>query len=93
MKERDFSNLNVWLPRKAKTAKLTFEQIAHRVGISRTMMYEYVSDLSRPTEQTMLKMCRVLGVPFEQGLSQYTPKKIGRPRGSNTTSELRVRRK
>lgn len=93
MSERDFSNLPTWLPRKIKTTGLKMSQIANHTGISRATLYEYLSDKSRPSEQVMLRLCRVLGVPFEQGLAQYTPKPMGRPRGSNTTSELKVRRK
>jgi transcriptional regulator with XRE-family HTH domain len=92
MSETDWSNLPYWLPKKIKATDLTVEQIAHRVGISRTMMYEYLTDDARPNEDTMLKLCRVLNVPYEEGLAQYVPRKNGRPRGSGkTTTGLNVR--
>jgi DNA-binding XRE family transcriptional regulator len=75
----DFSNLPVWLPKKLDDAGLSPEQFANQVNVSRTSIYAYISDKSRPSEQTMSRMCRLLNVPFEEGLAQYTPKKIGRP--------------
>jgi len=93
MSETDFSNLPYWLPRQVRKIGLTLEQVAHRIGVSRTMMYEYLQDTARPSEQTMLKMCRLFKVPFEEGLSQYTPKTNGRPRGSGTKQELKVRKR
>ncbi|MFL6307438.1 MAG: helix-turn-helix domain-containing protein [Candidatus Sulfotelmatobacter sp.] len=89
MSKRDFSNLPMWLPQKIEKTGLKMSQVANRVGISRATLYEYLRDRSRPTEQTMLRLCRVLGVPFEQGLAQYTPRPIGRPRANNITSELK----
>ena len=83
MRERDFSNLPRWLPQKIKQTGLRLSQVANHARISRATLYEHLSDGSRPTEQTMLRLCRVLGVSFQEGLSQYTPKPIGRPR-SNT---------
>jgi hypothetical protein len=46
-------------------------------------------------EKTMLAMCRVFKVAFEEGLAQYTPKRNGAPPGrkSETTREVRSRGK
>lgn len=93
MSDKDFSNLPSWLPKKIAATGLTTEQVAHRTGVSRTMMYDYMADDARPSEETMLKMSRVLGVPFEEALAQYTPKKNGRPPGKGGTSELKVRKR
>jgi hypothetical protein len=43
----------------------------------------------------MLAICRVFKVAFEEGLSQYVPKKNGAPKGrrSETTREVRTRGK
>lgn len=79
-REHDFSNLPTWLPQKIRNTGLRLSQVANHAGISRATLYEYLSDDSRPTEQTMLRLCRVLGVSFQEGLSQYTPKPMGRPR-------------
>lgn len=93
MSESDWSNLPYWLPKKIMATGLTVEQVAHRIGVSRTMVYEYLADDARPSEQTMLKLCRLLKVPFEEGLAQYVPKKNGRPRGSATTKSVTARRR
>ena len=90
---QDFNNLPTWLPKKIERAGLTTEQFANRIGVSRTMVYEYLTDDARPGEQTALRMARFLKIPFEQLLSQYTPKKNGRPHGTGSTSQLKVRKK
>jgi ribosome-binding protein aMBF1 (putative translation factor) len=82
---KDFNNLPVWLPKKLDESGLSPEQFANRVNVSRTMIYEYISDDARPSEQTASRMSRILGVKFEELLSQYTPKKNGRPRGGGIT--------
>jgi transcriptional regulator with XRE-family HTH domain len=92
MKEVDFSNLLTWLPRQIKRIGLRKEQFAHRVGVSRTTIYRYIYDMDRPTEDTMLKMCRVLEIPLEEGLRQYTPKRNGRPiGGGGSFAKVRTR--
>jgi transcriptional regulator with XRE-family HTH domain len=91
MSDTDWSNLPYWLPKKIMKTGLTVEQVAHRVGVSRTAIYEYLADESRPNEDTALKLSRVLGVKFEEVLAQYVPRKNGRPRGSKTTTGLSVR--
>jgi transcriptional regulator with XRE-family HTH domain len=93
MSETNFSNLPSWLPRHLKRTGLTPEKLGHRAKISRTTVYRYMYDENRPTAQTMLRICRVLGVPFEEGMGQYTPKKNGRPYGSDSTSDLKVRKR
>ena len=81
----NFSNLPVWIPEQLMRLGLTKEQLAHRLGVSRTSIYRYIYDMDRPSKDTMLKMCRVMGVPLEEGLRQYTPKKNGRPFGKVAT--------
>lgn len=89
----DFSRLPTWLPKQLARIKLTKEQFAHRVGVSRTTIYRYLYDMDRPSEGTMLRICRVLDIPFEEGLRQYVPKKNGAPFGTReTTSEVKVRK-
>jgi transcriptional regulator with XRE-family HTH domain len=83
----NFSNLPTWLPRQLNRVGLSKEQLAHRAGISRTSVYRYIYDSDRPSEDTMLRICRVLEVPFEEGLRQYTPKKNGRPLGTKIVTE------
>lgn len=92
MPYQDYNRLPEWLPGKIEATGLTVEQVGNRTGVSRSAMYEYLTAKSRPTSQTALKMSRVLGVTFEEILGQYTPAKRGRPYGSQTTSELKVRK-
>jgi transcriptional regulator with XRE-family HTH domain len=77
--EKDFNLLGTWLPPLVKKTGLTFEQFARKVKVSRTAIYAYMVDNNRPETQTMVRICRVLGVPLEEGLRQYTPKKRGNP--------------
>ena len=91
MSETDWSNLPYWLPKKIMASGFTVEQVAHRTGVSRTAIYEYLTDDSRPNEDTALRLARVLGVKYEELLAQYVPRKNGRPRGSKTTTGLTVR--
>ena len=90
MNTPNFSKLPTWLPKQIKKAGLTKEKLAHRAGVSRTCIYRYIYDMDRPSEDTMLKICRALDIPFEVGLSQYTPKQNGRPYGAGT-NEVKVR--
>jgi transcriptional regulator with XRE-family HTH domain len=85
-KHRDFSKLRTWLPSQIAAYNqrgedvLTLEKLAHRIGKSRTALYRYLYDDDRPTTQTMNLLCQALGVSLTEGLRQYTPKKLGRPR-------------
>lgn len=79
---KDFNNIREWLVPLLEGKKLSIERFARQVGVSKAVVYFYLSDTSRPTEETMKRMCDVLQVPFEEGLRQYTPKKNGRPKGS-----------
>lgn len=91
---KDFNNLPEWLPKKIDKLGVTTEKFSRMCGISRAQLYRYLTDASRPSEQHMARICRVLGIPFEEGLRQYVPKPVGRPVGSGTgTRELSVRRR
>lgn len=89
---QDRNQLPEWLPSKIAATGFTVEQVGNRTGVSRSAMYEYLTGKSRPTSQTALKLSRVLGVAFEEILKQYTPAKRGRPFGSQSTAELKVRK-
>ena len=90
--KRDFNHIKQWLDPHLERLNLTPELFARKCDLSRSSIYFYREDVSRPTEETMARMCRVLGVPFEEGLAQYTPKKNGRPYGTSTTTPVRVNR-
>jgi transcriptional regulator with XRE-family HTH domain len=79
--DRNFNNLGTWLPPLIEKTGMSYEQFARAVGRTRVMIYNYIKDINRPDEQTMIRMCQVLGVPVEEGMGQYTPRKVGRPLG------------
>jgi len=87
---KNLNNIQVWLEPKLAAAGLSVERFARMCRVSRTSMYFYLIDTSRPTEQTMVRMCHVLGVPLEEGLAQYTPKKNGRPKGTQNINSVTV---
>lgn len=82
MSPKDFNNLKQWILPRLDKKQLTVEEFSTAAGLSRASVYNYLVDRSRPTEQTMAKMCHVLGESLEAGLAQYTPKQNGRPVGS-----------
>lgn len=89
---KDFNNLPVWIPKQCAKKEIGIETLAQRSGVSRTAIYKYLYDQDRPSEQTMKRITKALGVSFEEGLKQYTPKRNGRPPGkkSEKTSEVRT---
>lgn len=78
---RDFNNIGPWLLPKLEKMGLSLEQFANLVGVTRTMLYNYINDTNRPSTQTMSRICNILEVPLIEGLQQYTEKKAGRPVG------------
>lgn len=81
MEERNFNNLNTWLPPRIQATGMSIEQFARAAGVTRVMIYNYIADKNRPDEQTMIRICQLLNVPAEEGMQQYTPRKVGRPKG------------
>jgi transcriptional regulator with XRE-family HTH domain len=77
----DFNSIREWLVPILTQKGISNEQLANDAGLSRASVYFYLSDRARPSEQSMIKICQVLGVPPEEGMRQYTPKKRGRPVG------------
>jgi transcriptional regulator with XRE-family HTH domain len=77
---KDFSHLNEWLTAHLDRLNMSVEDFAEAAELTRTSVYFYMQDKYRPDEQSMVRMCTVLGVPLEEGLAQYTPRKRGRPR-------------
>jgi transcriptional regulator with XRE-family HTH domain len=79
MTEPNFNNIRNWLLPKLEELGMSVEQFARAAKLTRAMVYFYMSDRNRPSEQAMIRMCQVLGCPPEEGMRQYTPNKIGRP--------------
>jgi len=79
--ESGFNHIREWLLPKLDTIGISVEAFADMADISRASIYFYLNDQSRPSTQSMARICRVLGVPVEEGLSQYTSKPLGRGDG------------
>ena len=87
-----YNYLKQWLPPRIKATGLSIEMFARKVDLSRAQVYKYLGDRSRPTTDTMARICKVLDVPLSEGLSQYSDNPNGRPKGSsNKTNSVRVR--
>lgn len=84
MMAKDYNNLPEWLPKHLNRLGLTVEQLANRAGISRTAIYYWLYDQCRPDGAALASVCRVLGVPYEEGLQQFTQRPRGRPKGSGS---------
>lgn len=78
--EKSYNHIRSWLIPKLDAMGCSVELFANQVGVSKTMIYHYINDVSRPETQVMKRICDVLGVSLDEGLSQYTEKKRGRPR-------------
>jgi hypothetical protein len=55
------------------------EDLSRYVGVTRTIIYKYIQNNSRPTVPVLRKMGEVLEVPFAEMLTYCIPSKIGRP--------------
>lgn len=89
---KEFNRLPKWLAEKIAAKGITVEHFAWKVKISRGSIYYYLRGMVKPTTQAMVRICRALGVPLEEGLQQYSPSQMGRPKGSGGgTKEVRTR--
>lgn len=79
--KNDYNHLKAWMLPMLQDRGLSIEKFSDLVGVSKTVVYNWMHDLNRPTEETMVVVCRELGRPLEEGLRQYTPKPLGRPPG------------
>jgi hypothetical protein len=43
------------------------------------MIYFYIEDRNRPSANSMARICNVLGIPIEEGMRQFTPRRSGPP--------------
>lgn len=101
MPKKDFNNLKPWLSKLIKDSGLPIYKVANRADMSRIALYNWMSDISRPDDESFQKVIRVLanetGRNFSEllteGYSTFTPRQEGRPRGSTGTSEVRARSK
>jgi DNA-binding XRE family transcriptional regulator len=61
-----------------KTSGMSVEQFANKIGVTRTSVYFYLGDRSRPTIETLQKICDLVGVSLAEGVAYCTPRTTGR---------------
>lgn len=104
---KDFNNIKQWLLPKLDARRLSVEQFANLSGLSKATIYFYMSDRIRPDLESMGAMCKTLSntlcmdakgneymeeVSINDGMSQFSPRKRGRPVGSKGgTKEVTAR--
>lgn len=81
MNERE-NTIKEWLLPKLEERGLSVEEFADSIHLSRTSVYYYFTDKSRPSIETMALICNKLDLPLEEGLRQYIPKVNGFPKGN-----------
>ncbi|MFZ0517382.1 MAG: helix-turn-helix transcriptional regulator, partial [Acidobacteriaceae bacterium] len=64
---------------------LSVERLARASNITRTAVYFYIDGKCRPRHKTLLRMCQVLEVPYDEGAKYCTPATTGRPRQSSAS--------
>ena len=79
----DFNRIKEWLMPKLEAMNLSIEEFADATGLTRSSIYNYLCDRNRPDRFAIAKITRVLGVPIEEGLHQYTARPRGRPRAAS----------
>jgi transcriptional regulator with XRE-family HTH domain len=80
--QEDFNHIKQWILPILESKNISIENLAQATGITRSAIYAYLSDKNRPTTETMRRICSVLNVAAEEGLKQYTERKVGRPAGT-----------
>lgn len=74
-----------------KNSGLSVEQFAREIGVTRTSVYFYLNDRSRPTLGTLVKICAVVGMHLAEGLTYCTPRTSGRqPRESDMSRKVHL---
>jgi transcriptional regulator with XRE-family HTH domain len=89
----DFNNIREWLQPLLNDRKLSVETFARMIDVTRTAVYNYMNDANRPDVETMVRMCKVLQRPLEEGLATYTPRHEGRPFGFSPGGQAELRPK
>lgn len=61
-----------------KTSGMSVERFAQEIGVTRTSVYFYLKDRSRPTLDTLVKICEKVGISLSEGYEYCTPRTTGR---------------
>lgn len=70
--DEDFSKLGPWLNDHLLSRNISPEQLADMVGLSRSSVYFYLQDKTRPSRDSISKICEVLQVPLAEAERLYT---------------------
>lgn len=83
-----------WIPGVLDKHGMSVEQLAGKIGVTRSIIYYYLTGERSPTKETLAKICDVLQVSYEDALKYITPvDSIGRPRLSHNQATTRRRRR
>lgn len=86
---KDYNRLKPWIEKMCKEAHLPVYKVANRAGISRAIIYGWMSDKHRPDSDTILRVAQVFATAtgrdsaklHAEALAQYTPRSEGRTPG------------
>ena len=78
--QQDFNNLPKWLRQRMEERRLTVDELSMKSKLSRTQIFSWLKDESRPTSTSMLKIVHVLsGKPVWKkrwGKDEWYPKMV-----------------
>lgn len=69
------NNLKTWLPPIIRMNGFTISDFCHKMGIHRSLYYQYLEDSLRPSTATALKMADVLQCSPKEVLEQVRPRR------------------
>lgn len=78
------NTLKEWLTPKLEDLGLSVKDFSLEIGVDESTIRKYFSDARRPSREVIVKICRYIGVPVEEGAAQFESNKVGRPIGSKT---------
>jgi transcriptional regulator with XRE-family HTH domain len=101
MAKSDYNHLKPWLSKLLKDSGLPVYRVANRAGLTRSTLYYWMNDRYRPEGDAFAKVVRILADElgkdynnlYMEGLSKFTPRQPGRPKGeAATTRSVTTRR-
>lgn len=75
------SPLGTWIISKIEDRNLLLSEVAERAKISRVALHYILKGQRTPTDGTIARICKVLGVTVQDAKAFYTLRKAGRPKG------------
>jgi transcriptional regulator with XRE-family HTH domain len=82
--QANVSKLGAWIISKLEERNLRSSELAERAGISRVALHYIIKGRNAPSEETITKICRVLGASVAEAKANYARgKHTGRPKGTH----------